>query len=337
MAITSMSTGTPVTTMVEHDMYDLTRLQAARQRIGPYVTRTPLSRSSTLSREIGCNVFIKAELFQKTGSFKVRGMVNRLLTMDPEDLRRGVITFSAGNAAQGLAYAAGIAGTRAVVAMPEAASPTKIAATKGYGAEVILHGKTSAETYERCMAEVAAQGLIFVPSYDDLGLMEGHASLGFEILEDLPDVAAIFSGIGGGGLIGGIAMAVRASGSSARIYGVEPELACCVSQALREGRPVQAVNGRTIADGLAPPIAGKACLPIIQREVAEVILVTEDQIADAIRFLLSRCKLMAEGAGAAPLAALRSGRKWDFGEEDNVVLAVCGGNIDPARLAAILA
>jgi len=316
-------------------MYDMTRLRAARERTGPYVTRTPLIRSSTLSKETGCNIFIKAELFQKTGSFKVRGMFNSLLTMSAADRARGLICFSAGNAAQALAYAAGIMGARAVVTMPEAASLTKIAATKGYGGEVILDGKTTAETYERCMAEVAAQGLVFVPSYDDVGLMEGHASLGLEILEDVPDVSAVFCGIGGGGLIGGLSMALRAAGSSARIFGVEPEVASCATQALRAGHPVHVVNGRTLADGLAPPIVGKQTLPIIAREVEEVILVSEEQIADAIRFLLTRCKLLAEGAGASPLAALRS-RKWGFGEKDNVVLCVCGGNIDPARLAAVL-
>jgi threonine dehydratase len=317
-------------------MHDLTRLREVRDRIKAHVTRTPLLRSSTLSNEMGCNIFIKAELFQKAGSFKARGMLNRLLTMEAEDLRRGVITFSAGNAAQGLAYAAGILGARAVVAMPEGASPAKIAATKGYGGEVILDGKNAAETFARCMAEVAAQRLIYVPSYDGVALMEGHASLGLEILEDVPDVSAIFCGIGGGGLIGGLAMALRASGSSARLFGVEPELASCASQALREGHPVQVVNGKTLADGLAPPIVGKACLPIIQREVEKVILVTEEEIADAIRFLLSRCKLLAEGAGAAPLAGLRRGKSWGFTEKDNVVLAICGGNIDLERLATVL-
>jgi threonine dehydratase len=317
-------------------MHDLTRLQAARERIRGYVTRTPLFRSSTLSKEMGCNVFIKAELFQKVGSFKPRGMLNRLLTMEVEDLRRGVITFSAGNAAQGLAYAASIVGTRAVIAMPEAASPAKIAATKGYGGEVILDGKNAAETFARCMAEAAAQGLVYVPSYDDVALMEGHASLGLEILEDVPDVSAIFCGIGGGGLIGGLAMALRASGSQARIFGVEPELASCASQALREGHPVQVVNGKTLADGLAPPIVGKACLPIIRKEVEDVILVTEEEIADAIRFLLTRCKLLAEGAGAAPLAGFRRARNRGFTGKGDVVLAICGGNIDLERLATII-
>jgi threonine dehydratase len=317
-------------------MHDLTRLQAARERIRAHVTRTPLFRSSTLSDEMGCSVFIKAELFQKVGSFKARGMLNRLLTMDSEELRKGVITFSAGNAAQGLAFAASIVGTRAVIAMPEAASPAKIAATRGYGGEVILDGKNAAETYARCMAEVAAQGLIYVPSYDDVALMEGHASLGLEILEDVPDVAAIFCGIGGGGLIGGLAMALRASKSKARIFGVEPQLASCATQALRAGEPVQVVNGRTLADGLAPPVVGKACLPIIREEVEEVILVTEDEIADAIRFLLSRCKLLTEGAGAAPLAGLRQRKDLGFARSDNIVLALCGGNIDLERLAGIL-
>jgi threonine dehydratase len=317
-------------------MYDITRLMAARERTRPYVKRTPLLSSATLSREVGCEVFLKAELFQKAGSFKVRGMVNALLTMPPEKLKRGVICFSAGNAAQGLAYAAGIAGTRAVVTMPEHASPAKIAATKGYGADVILRGKTAAECFERCMAEAEARGLTFVPSYDDVGLMEGHASLGLEILEDLPDVTAVFSGIGGGGLIGGLSMALRASGSKARIFGVEPEIACCATQALRKGEPIQVENGRTLADGLAPPIVGKACLPIIKREVEEVLLVSEDQIADAIRFLLTRCKLVAEGAGAAPLAGLRSRKEFGFTAKDKIVLAICGGNIDPARLATVL-
>ncbi|MBV9976108.1 MAG: threonine/serine dehydratase [Hyphomicrobiales bacterium] len=317
-------------------MYDLTRLEAARERIRDHVTRTPLFRSSTLSNEMGCNVFIKAELFQKVGSFKPRGMLNCLLTMHPDELRKGVITFSAGNAAQGLAYAARIVGARAVIAMPEAASPAKIAATRSYGGEVILDGKNAAETYARCMAEVAAQGLVYVPSYDDLALMEGHASLGLEILEDVPDVSAIFCGIGGGGLIGGLAMALRASKSKARIFGVEPELASCATQGLREGKPVQVVNGRTLADGLAPPIVGKSCLPIIRDEVEEVILVTEEEIAEAIRFLLSRCKLLSEGAGAAPLAGLRQRRNRGFSPRDNVVLAVCGGNIDLDRLAGIL-
>jgi threonine dehydratase len=167
-------------------------------------------------------------------------------------------------------------------------------------------------------------------------LMEGHASLGLEILEDVPDVAAVFCGIGGGGLIGGLAMALRASKSAARIFGVEPELACCATQALRAGDPVQVVNGRTLADGLAPPIVGKACLPIIRAEVEEVILVTEEEIADAICFLLSRCKLLAEGAGAAPLAGLRRRKDLGFERGDNVVLAICGGNIDLERLAGVL-
>ncbi len=317
-------------------MDHLTHLQLAHARVRPHINRTPLLHSSILSGEFGCQVWIKAELFQKTGSFKPRGMLNHLLCMDPALLARGVITFSAGNAAQGLAYAARIAATHAVVAMPEWASPAKAAATRGYGAEVILHGANAAETYQRCMAEAAQRGLVYVPSYDDQLLMEGHASLGLEILEDAPDAAAVVCGIGGGGLIGGLALALRASGSRARLIGVEPALASCMTQALAAGQPLQVVNGKTLADGLAPPVAGKHCLPLVQREVERVVLVSEAQIADALVTLMTRCKLAPEGAGAAPLAGLRAHADWGFQPQDKVVLVVGGGNIDPARLKAIL-
>lgn len=186
-----------------------------------------------MSDELGCQVWIKAEMFQKTGSCKSRGMLNHLMALDPAVRERGVITFSAGNAAQGLAYAARITGAKAVVAMPEFASPAKVAATRGYGAEVVLHGTNAAETSQRCMELAQQRGLYYLPSYDDPLLMEGHASLGLEILEDAPDVAAVFCGIGGGGLIGGVAMALRAAGSRARLIGVEPGIASCMTQALQ--------------------------------------------------------------------------------------------------------
>ena len=317
-------------------MTAIATLRQAHDRIRPHILRTPLLHSTTLSRELGCEVWIKAELFQKTGSFKPRGMLNHLLQMAPEERARGVITFSAGNAAQGLAYAAAIAGTRAVVAMPEFASPAKVAATRGYGAEVILHGQNAAETYERCMQVAQERGLRYVPSYDDPQLMQGHATLGLEVMEDMPDAAAVFCGIGGGGLIGGVAMALRACGSRARLIGVEPGIASCMTQALQHGAPLQVVNGKSLADGLAPPIAGVHCLPLVQQHVEQIVLVSEAQIADALTTLLTRCKLLAEGAGAAPLAGLRARSDWGFRATDKVVLVAGGGNIDPARLKGIL-
>jgi threonine dehydratase len=317
-------------------MPTLSQLEQARARILPFINRTPLLRSTTLSEELGCQVWIKAEMFQKTGSFKPRGMLNYLMALDPAVRARGVITFSAGNAAQGLAYAARIAGAKAVVAMPEFASPAKVEATRGYGAEFILHGANAAETFQRCMEVAQARGLYYLPSYDDPLLMEGHASLGLEIVEDAPDVAAVFCGIGGGGLIGGVAMALRAAGSRARLIGVEPGIASCMTQALQAGHPVQVSNGKSLADGLAPPIAGKHCLPLVQHEVEQIVLVSEAQIADALSTLLLRCKLLAEGAGAAPLAGLRARADWGFTPADKVVLVAGGGNIDPARLKAAL-
>ena len=181
-----------------------------------------------------------------------------------------------------------------------------------------------------------ARGLYYLPSYDDPLLMEGHASLGLEILEDAPDVAAVFCGIGGGGLIGGVAMALRAAGSRARLIGVEPGIASCMTQALQAGHPIQVSNGKSLAEGLAPPIAGKHCLPLVQQQVEQIVLVSEAQIADALSTLLLRCKLLAEGAGAASLAGLRARSDWGFTPADKVVLVAGGGNIDPARLKAAL-
>ena len=226
--------------------------------------------------------------------------------------------------------------TFTVVAMPDFASPAKVAATRAYGAEVILHGSNAAETFERCMAEALSRNLVYVPSYDDPALMEGHASLGLEIIEDLPDVAAVVCGIGGGGLIGGVALALRAAGSTARLIGVEPEVACCMSQALAAGHPLQVVNGKSLADGLAPPVAGTHCLPIVRAHVEKIVLVTEAALAEAQATLLTRCKVYPEGAGAAPLAGLRARSDWGFAPADKVVLVAGGGNIDLARLKQVL-
>ncbi len=201
---------------------------------------------------------------------------------------------------------------------------------------MILHGANAAETFERCMAEARSRKLVYVPSYDDPALMQGHASLGLEILEDLPDVAAVVCGIGGGGLIGGVALALRAAGSEARLIGVEPEVASCMSAALAAGHPLQVVNGKTLADGLAPPVAGTHCLPIVRERVEKIVLVTEAAIAEALGTLMTRCKLYPEGAGAAPLAGLRARSDWGFAPTDKVVLVTGGGNIDLARLKQVL-
>jgi len=310
-------------------------LGAARGRIAPHIHRTPLWRSKLLSRMTGCDVHLKCELFQKTGSFKPRGMLNKLMTLTPAERAKGAITFSAGNAAQGLAYSAGIVGMKAVVVMPETASPIKAQATRDYGAEV-LQKADSAQCYAHALELVKERGYTFVSPFDDVTLMEGHSSLGLELLEDLPDLDAVVVPIGGGGLIGGIILGLRAKGSKAAIVGVEPQGASAMHRSLEAGRPVRLDRVSTIADGLAAPYAGEACFGLVRDRASGVVLVGDDGIAEAVRLLLFRCKVLAEGAGAASVAALLTG-KVPVKPGAKVVCVVSGGNIDPGRLQTLIA
>jgi threonine dehydratase len=312
----------------------LSALNAARARIAPHIHRTPLWRSRLLGKMTGCDVYLKCELFQRTGSFKPRGMLNKLLTLTPEQKAKGAITFSAGNAAQGLAYAAGIVGMKSVVVMPETASPIKAQATREYGAEVVQKGD-AAQCYTHCLELVKERGYTFVSSFDDVTLMEGHASLGLEILEDLPDPDTVIVPIGGGGLIGGIILGLRSSGSKARIVGAEPTGAPAMHRSLEAGKAVRLERVSTIADGLAAPYAGEACFPLVRDGANGVVLLEDEQIAEVIRLLLFRCKILAEGAGAASVAALVTG-KAQVKPGAKVVCVVSGGNIDPGRLKSLI-
>jgi len=309
-------------------------IAAARARTAPHLHRTPLWRSASLSRMAGREVHLKCELFQKTGSFKPRGMLNKLFTLDARQREAGVITFSAGNAAQGLAYAAAIAGARATVVMPAAASPTKAQATRDYGAEVILHG-SAAECFDRCMELVDERGLCFVSSFDDPVLITGHASLGVEILEDLAEAEVVLAGIGGGGLISGLAVALRSAGSEARIIGVEPSGAPAMHRSLAQGAPVRLEAVETIADGLGAPFAGEHTFAVVREHVERVVLVSDQQIREAMALLMARCKLLVEPAGAAALAGLMFA-EVEVPEGAKVVCVLSGGNIDLARLKDLL-
>ena len=311
----------------------LDTLRAAAARVKPYIHRTPLLRSASISKLTGHDVYLKAEMLQKTGSFKPRGMTNRLLQLSPEEKARGAITFSAGNMAQGLAFGCAIAGIKGVVVMPAGASRLKAEATRSYGAEVILHGDVT-EAYAHCMALIEKHGYVFA-RFDDQAVMEGHATLGLEIVEDLPDLDAIVVPVGGGGLIGGIIMALRGSGSKARIFGIEPENADVMRLSLAAGKAVRSPPRPTIADGLAPPFAGERCFPLVRDHAEGITLVSEVQIGDAIKLLLTRMKLLAEGAGAASLAGLVTG-KLPLKPGSKVVCVLSGGNIDPERLKGVL-
>jgi threonine ammonia-lyase medium form len=309
-------------------------IRRARAVIAGRVHRTPLVRSTALGRLVDLRLFLKAECLQKTGSFKVRGVLTKLATLSREEKRRGLITISAGNHGQAVAFAAEAEGIRCIVVMPQYASPAKVAACSGYGAEVIVGGSVH-EAFAKARELEEARGLTLIHPYDDASIIAGQGTVGLEILEDLPDVDAVLVPIGGGGLISGIAAAVKLSRPAVRVIGVEPEGAPTLSRALERGEPVRLESVDTIADGLTGPVAGALTLPAVQRFVDEVVLVSDAEIADAMGLILERTKLLAEPAGAAATAALLA-RRAVLPAGTRVASLLSGGNIDRPRLKALL-
>jgi threonine dehydratase len=311
----------------------LADVERAREVVAPVLIRTPLFSCRSLSDRIGAAAFLKAESFQRTGSFKPRGAVYAISRLSPEQRARGIVTLSAGNAAQGIAYAAARAGVKVTVAMPESAPRTKIDATRGYGARIVF-----APDMTGLLSLVAdlqtKSGAYFLHPYDDPDMIAGHGTLAIEVLEDVPDADLIVVGVSGGGLIAGIATVVAARRPGARVVGVEPRGANAVRRALDAGKPVRLERIDTMADGLAAPIAGQIPLEIIRRHVADVVVVEEDTIAEGVRFLAQRAKLVAEPAGAAATGALLAGKVL-VRPGERVVSIVSGGNVDLTRLAQI--
>ena len=322
----------------------LSAILAVRERVASAVHRTPMLSSATAARVVEAAtgirladsiVQLKAEHLQKTGSFKPRGMTARVAALSEDERRRGIITVSAGNAAQGYAFAGAAVGVPVTVVMPAAANPTKAGATRGYGAEVILEGATVAETFAAADRIRAERGLTFCSPFDDPHVIAGHGSIGLEILEDVPDVDVVVVGIGGGGLISGVAAALKERHPSVRVYGVEPEGADAMRRALDAGVPVP-IQPRTVADGLAAPFAGAWTLAMTQRYVDDVVLVDEATILAGLRFAVERLKQVLEPAGAAALAALLAGR-IPIAAGDRACVVLSGGNVDVARLGELLA
>ncbi|MCE4601561.1 MAG: threonine ammonia-lyase [Desulfurococcales archaeon] len=302
----------------------------ARSVIRGRARRTPLDYSSTFSRIAGFDVFLKYENLQKTGSFKVRGALFKLSRLQDA---RGVIAASAGNHAQGVAYAASVYGLQAVIVMPETASISKVEATQGYGARVVLHGRVYDEAWEEAVRLSEELGFELVHPFNDPLIMAGQGTIAFEVLEDLPRVDAIIVPIGGGGLISGIAVVAKRLNPDVRIIGVEPANAPKVTVSLKEGRPTRVEVKPTIADGLAVKAPGDLTFNIIRELVDDVVTVTEEEIAEALYLLLERGKVLAEGSGAAPLAAVLSGKVESSGP---TVVIVSGGNIDLNMMYRIL-
>jgi threonine dehydratase len=309
-------------------------VRSAAVRIGPYIHRTPLFDSATLSRLTGTRLGLKAENLQRTGAFKARGALNAVLNLSAEQRERGVITLSAGNHGQGLAYAAKIAGIRCVVFMPENAVPTKVAAVKEYGAEARF--APSMETVFAAMDEYRdAYGLHYVHPFGDSDIIAGQGTVGLEIMEDSPDVDTIAVCVGGGGLLAGIAVAAKELNPAIRIVGVEPEGAPAVTRSLLAGYPVTIEKITTVADGLAAPFAAPTSQRLIERLVDDVVIVTDDEILGAMRVLLERTKLLVEPAGAAATAALLTG-KAGVKPGSRVVATLSGGNVDFEKLKRVL-
>jgi len=317
------------------DLLSLDDVERARERIAGRVHRTPMLSSRTLSERVGADVSFKAELLQRTGSFKPRGVLNKLSTLSEDEKRRGVISISAGNHAQALAYAAAVEGIDALVVMWETASPMKIAAARGYGATIDTEAPDIPAAFERLDALVAETGRTLVHPYDDPVVMAGQGTVGLEIVEDLPDVDVVLVQVGGGGLVSGIATAVKALRPDARVVAIEPELSAALHESLKVGEPVT-VEPRSIADGLNGPYAGDNCVRICGALGIESVLVTEDDLKDAFRFMYGRMKLACEVAGAATAAALLAG-KVDVEPGSKVAAVVSGGNVAPETAAGILA
>ncbi len=307
-------------------------IRAAAARIAGAVERTPCVRSRTLSALTGCELWLKFENLQFTASFKERGALNKLLTLPAGERRRGVIAMSAGNHAQGVAYHAARLGLRAVIVMPRGTPNNKVKSTQVHGAEVLLEGDTLAEAAAHAQALAARDSLVFIHPYDDDAVIAGQGTVGLEMMEAVADLDVLVVPIGGGGLIAGIATAAKALRPEVQVLGVESKAWSAMHQRLN-GLPVQ-VGGDTIAEGMAVRDVGERSLAICRRLVDEVLLVEEETIERAIVTLIEIEKTVAEGAGAAGLAALLSYPQLFAGKR--VGIPVCGGNIDSRLLSAVL-
>lgn len=314
-------------------MITLKAIEHTRRILGSVAFHTPLAPSPHLGNLVGAEVFLKLENLQRTGSFKIRGAYARLHRLAQEHPGAGVVAASAGNHAQGVAVSARLLGLRATIFMPLGVSLSKREATAASGAQVRLKGDSVAECLEA--AQELTPELTLIHPYDDEEVILGQASLGLEILEDLPDVQAVVVPVGGGGLIGGVAAAIKAKAPQVRVVGVEPSLAPSATAALQQGRPVTVATQPTLADGACISRVGELTLPLIQRYVDEIVRVEEDHIAQAMLLLLERRRIVAEGAGALGLAAFLA-RALPGLQGQRVVLLVSGGNVDSNLLGRII-
>ena len=310
---------------------------AARERLRDQVYYSPCARSEMLSKLTGQQVYLKLENLQMTGSFKERGALNRLSLLTKEEAARGVVAASAGNHAQGVAYHSTRLGIRSIIVMPLATPLVKVTATREFGAEVVLHGANYDEACTEALRLCESEGMVFVHPFDDPAVMAGQGTIGLEMMEQIASLEAVIVPIGGGGLVGGIACAIKETNPNIRVIGVEPARLPSMIDAIAAHEPVTIDASTTIADGIAVRRAGTITYPVVEQYVDEIVTVEEDEISSAILILLEREKTLAEGAGAAALAALLQGKTSLSNRKGvRVGVLVSGGNIDVTLLARII-
>lgn len=315
-------------------MIGLVDIQKAMARIRESIRLSPLVHSESLSALSGNELYLKLENLQRTGSFKERGALNRILTLTDQEKSRGVIAASAGNHAQAVAYHATARGIRSRICMPLATPLVKVSATRGYGAEVVLHGRNYDEAYQEAVRQCEADGLTFLHPFDDAAVIAGQGTLGLEMLAQNPALDVIIAPAGGGGLLGGLACAVKEINPRIEIVGVEAARVPSMAAAMKAAGPVTVDAATTIADGIAVRRVGELTLPLVRKYVDTMVVVEEEEIANAILLLLEREKTLAEGAGAAALAAVLQHKTAYKGKR--IGLLVCGGNIDVTLLSRII-
>jgi len=319
-------------TVAAHQLVSRSQIDAAREVIRGRLHFTPVARSTYLGERVGGPVHLKLELFQKTGSFKPRGVLNRLANLSDDERRRGLISLSAGNHAQAVAWAAREYGVSATIVMPAKATQSKVDATRGYGGEVV---SCEGDLLAAALELQRERGLTLIHPFDDPYIIAGQGTVGLELVEQVPDVDLVLVGVGGGGLISGVAAAVKAARPNAKVIGIEPEGAPGMTESVRRGEPVRVEKLNTIADGLAAPFAGRLNYAHVRAFVDEMILVTDAEIIAAIPVLVERCKIVPEPAGAAAVGALLAGKVVPPPGATTVAI-VSGGNVDRARLAQFL-
>ncbi|MGH9733333.1 MAG: threonine ammonia-lyase [Candidatus Acidiferrales bacterium] len=316
-------------------MVTIAAIRNAVERVGDSIRVSPFLRSEAFSKATRRAVFLKFETRQPTGSFKERGALNKILLLTPEESRRGVIAASAGNHAQAVAYHAAKHGIKAQICMPLTTPLVKVSATRGYGAEVILSGANYDEACEEAVRRCNSEHLTFIHPFDDEAVIAGQGTLGIEMIEQLGDLGAVVVPIGGGGLIAGVACAVKEMNPRVRVIGVQTLRLPSMKVAVERHAPVTLAADKTIADGIAVRTAGTTTLPLVEKYVDEIVTVGEEEIANAVLQLLEKEKTLAEGAGAVALAAVLN-QKFTTAENESVGVLVSGGNIDVSLLSRII-